>query len=192
MSEENKEVLDQNVVQNGNPYDIIDNDNQKNQNVNGTNLDTQEPGKFLKKIIKSVAKMAWLPDPETGEPAKSTWNNAENNNQTNEAANIVSTTLDQDVVAQEEQKTQEEEKKTFSFDSIMSGVSGVLDKIGKKVEEKTWLNLDDPLKKREEESQQEAEKNKTEATPSTTETTNEPAPENEVEKNNEEYLSENH
>ncbi|MBO4516229.1 hypothetical protein J5751_02080 [bacterium] len=60
------------------------------------------------------------------------------------------TTLEQDVTAQESQKEQEEEKKKFSFDSIMSGVSGVLDKIEKKVEETTGIDLDAPLKKREE------------------------------------------
>jgi hypothetical protein len=49
------------------------------------------------------------------------------------------------------------------------------------------------LKKREEKLQKESDENKVEATQSTAETTvQEPTPENEVEKNNEEYLSENH
>ena len=188
MTEENKEVLDQNIVKNWNPYDLVDNDvNQNNQNGNSTNSNTQEPGQFFKKIIKSVAKMAWLPDPETGEPAKSqatsTWNNIENNNTASETTNTTSTTLDQDVVAQEEQKKQEE-KKTFSFDSIMSGVSGVLDKIEKKVEEKTWIDLDAPLKKREVDLNTETWVINNEAWQQTIK--------NEVAKNNDEYLSENH
>ena len=68
-----------------------------------------------------------------------------------------------------------------------------MDKIEKKVEEKTGLDFDAPLKKREEKLQKESQESKTEETQSTTETTvQEPAPENPVEKNNEEYLSENH
>ena len=71
----------------------------------------------------------------------------------------------------------------------MSWVTWVLDKIEKKVEEKTWLDLDAPLKKREEKLKKENEENKAEVATNTTETTNEPTTENEVEKNNEEYLS---
>ncbi|MBQ2600552.1 hypothetical protein II582_04215 [bacterium] len=49
------------------------------------------------------------------------------------------------------------------------------------------------MKKREEKLQKESEENKAETTQNTAETTvQEPTPENEVEKNNEEYLSENH
>lgn len=189
MTEENKEVLNQNVVQNWNPYDLVDNANQV-QSENSSTLEKKESGQFFKKIIKSVAKMAWLPDPETGKPSneqsQNVWNNTEQNNTTNETANMTNTntTLEQDVTAQESQKEQEEEKKKFSFDSIMSGVSGVLDKIEKKVEETTGIDLDAPLKKREENLSAETWVANNEAWQQNTE--------NEVAKNNDEYLSENH
>lgn len=189
MTEENKEVLNQNVVQNWNPYDLVDNASQV-QSENSSTLEKKESGQFFKKIIKSVAKMAWLPDPETGKPSneqsQNVWNNTEQNNTTNETANMTNTntTLEQDVTAQESQKEQEEEKKKFSFDSIMSGVSGVLDKIEKKVEETTGIDLDAPLKKREENLSAETWVANNEAWQQNTE--------NEVAKNNDEYLSENH
>ena len=189
MTEENKEVLNQNVVQNWNPYDLVDNASQV-QSENSSTLEKKESGQFFKKIIKSVAKMAWLPDPETGKPSneqsQNVWNNTEQNNTTNETANMANTntTLEQDVTAQESQKEQEEEKKKFSFDSIMSGVSGVLDKIEKKVEETTGIDLDAPLKKREENLSAETWVANNEAWQQNTE--------NEVAKNNDEYLSENH
>ena len=66
----------------------------------------------------------------------------------------------------------------------MSGVSGVLDKIGKKVEEKTWIDLEAPLKKRED--------NSNIKTWAVDNETWQQCTENEVAKNNEEYLSENH
>ena len=193
MPEENKENLNQDVIQNGNPYDLVDNTNQSNQNGNSKNSNTKEPGNFLRKLIKTIAKMAWLPDPETWAPAKSATEDTKK--PSNSDSVNPDTTLEQDVVAQEKQ---EEEKKKFSFENVMSWVSGVLDKIEKKVEEKTGLDLDAPLKKREERLQKEAEENKAEATkneatPSATESeTVGSESENEVEKNNEEYLSENH
>ena len=185
MTEENTENLNQNVVQNGNPYDLVDNTNQNDQSGNSRNSDAQESGKFFKKIIKAIAKMAWLPDPETWEPAKA-------NTPTN-TAETKDTTLEQDVVAQEEQKKQEEEKKKFSFENVMSGVTWVLDKIEKKVEDKTWLDFDAPLKKREERLKNEQEA-QNQAQPEKTEVTieNENKEEDPIEKNNEEYLSENH
>ena len=125
-------------------------------------------------MIKGIAKIAWLPDPETWEPAKATTKVAETNTpDTNKPTTEADTTLEQDIAKQENEKKQEEEKKKFSFDSVMSWVSGVMDKIEKKISEKTWVDFDAPLKKREEKLQKESD-------------------ENEVEKNNEEYLSENH
>lgn len=179
MAEENK-----------NPYDLVDQNNTTEKKDNPQ----KESWVFLKKLVKGIAKIAWLPDPETWTPNKTTEKPAETATpDTNKPANETNTTLEQDVAKQEEQKKQEDEKKKFNFENVMSWVSWVLDKIGKKVEEKTWLDLDAPLKKREEKLQKEADKKKTETTSNTTETTvNEPAPENEVEKNNEEYLSENH
>lgn len=179
MSEQNK---DQKPIQNWNPYDLVDNENQKKEN---TNPEKKESGIFVKKIVKIIAKLAWLPDPETW-VSENTSKPAEKQN---EKTTKQETTLEQDVVAQEEQKAKEEEKKAFNFDKIMSWVTWVLDKIEKKVEEKTWLDLDAPLKKREEKLKKESEENKTEAATNTIETANEPTTENEVEKNNEEYLS---
>ena len=176
--------------ENKNPYDLID------QNNTTEKKDNSQKGSwvFLKKLVKGIAKIAGLPDPETWAPAKATEKPAGGTTpDTGKQVNEENTTLEQDVAKQEEQKKQEDEKKKFNFENVMSWVSWVLDKIEKKVEEKTGLDLDAPLKKREEKLQKEAEATKTETTPSTTETTvNEPAPENEVEKNNEEYLSENH
>ena len=179
MAEENK-----------NPYDLVDQNNTTEKKDNPQ----KGSGIFVKKLIKGIAKIAWLPDPETWAPAKAAEKTAENATPyTSKAVNETNTTLEQDVAKQEELKKQEDEKKKFNFENVMSWVTWVLDKIEKKVEEKTGLDLDAPLKKREEKLQKEAEATKTEAAPSTTETTtNEPAPENEVEKNNEEYLSENH
>ena len=178
MAEENK-----------NPFDLVD----KNTEAENTAL-KQESGIFVKKLIKGIAKIAGLPDPETWASAKTSEKSAETATPgTNKLVNETNTTLEQDVEKQEEQKKQEDEKKKFNFENVMSWVTWVLDKIEKKVEEKTGLDLDAPLKKREEKLQKEAEGTKTETTQNTTtETTNEPAPENEVEKNNEEYLSENH
>ena len=168
--------------ENKNPYDLVDKNNQEKNDNNSQ----KESWVFVKKLIKGIAKIAWLPDPETWEPAKS-------NAPISTTTETQNTTLEQDVIAQEEQKEQEEEKKKFSFDSVMSWVSGVMDKIEKKISEKTWVDFDAPLKKREEKLQKESEENKAETTQSTAETTvQEPTPENEVEKNNEEYLSENH
>ncbi len=183
--------------ENKNPYDLVDKSDQEKNNNNPQ----KESWVFLKKLIKGIAKLAWLPDPETWKSAKdslgSNTSNTVNESNTN-------TTLEQDVATQEEQKKQEEKKK-FNFDSIMAWVSWVMDKIEKKVEEKTGIDFDAPLKKREEnlnkenennnwenESQTPLETTKTEeqtVTQTTTSTTvNESAPENEIEKNNEEYL----
>ena len=68
-------------------------------------------------------------------------------NKTDTAQNDTSTTLEQDV---EKQEKQEAEEKKFNFDNVMSWVSNVLDKIEKKIWEKTWIDFDAPLKKREE------------------------------------------
>lgn len=171
MAEENK-----------NPYNLVDQNNTTEKNDNSQ----KESGLFLKKLIKGIAKIAWLPDPETWEPAKS-------NTPANTTTETKDTTLEQDVIAQEEQKKQEEEKKKFSFDSVMSGVSGVLDKIEKKVEDKTWLDFDAPLKKREErlKNEQEAQK-QAQSAQTNAPVENDNKEENPIEKNNEEYLSENH
>ena len=176
--------------ENKNPYDLVDKNNQEKNDNNSQ----KESWVFVKKLIKGIAKIAWLPDPETWEPAKTTKNTTETNTpDTNKPTTEADTTLEQDIAKQENEKKQEEEKKKFSFDSVMSWVSGVMDKIEKKISEKTWVDFDAPLKKREEKLQKESEENKAETTQNTAETTvQEPTPENEVEKNNEEYLSENH
>ena len=202
MSEENK-----------NPYDLVDNVNQNTspvvkQDTNSIDQsqdmsnNKEESGQFFKKIIKGIAKMAWLPDPETWKPLKESaeWQTkpeVDSKDSTN-----ADTTLEQDIVAQEWEKPQEqqvEEKKKFSFENVMSGVTWVLDKIEKKVEEKTWIDLDAPLKKREETLANNAWETNTpiaepeqpiQSTPE--QVTNPEVNENPVEKNNDEYLSENH
>lgn len=117
--------------------------------------------------------------------------------------------MEQDIVAQEEAKAQDEqvkqeqvEKKNFSFENVMLGVSGVLNKIEKKVENTTWIELESPLKKVEENLANETDKvwdtNTQIAEPEQTiQSTNEQAEkpeinESSIEKNNEEYLSESH
>ena len=175
------------TIQNWNPYNLIDN-NQKGSNTNSESKPTEQ---FLTKIVKKIAKMAWLPDPETWKPFTE-WDNTK-------APVNTETTLEQDVVAKEE-KAQEEEKKKLNFDNIMSWVTWVLDKIGKKVSEKTWIDLSNPLKKKEESPAKEETLNNTET--QQTQLVQEPqkdentenseatqnATENQVEKNNEEYL----
>lgn len=183
MTEENKN-------QKTNPYDLVD---KESQNVENTKPEQKESGTFVKKIVKTIAKLAWLPDPETG----ATGNNDKPAEKQGEKNANQETTLEQDVVAQEEQQAKEEEKKKFNFDNIMSGVTWVLDKIEKKVEEKTWLDLDAPLKKREEKLKEKwTDNTQTEVSSETSkpeekveEKIEETTEENEVEKNNEEYLS---
>ena len=181
MAEENK-----NQNPKTNPYDLVDNENQKKES---TNPEKKESGLFVKKIIKTIAKLAWLPDPETGVAANDSKPTEKQDKQTTNQE----TTLEQDVVAQEEQKAKEEEKKMFNFDNIMSGVTGVLDKIEKTVEEKTWLDLDAPLKKREEKLKLEWKDNVAKQDYSKDSEENvkqEPTTmDNEIERNNEEYLS---
>lgn len=212
MPEETTEKLNESPIQNWNPYNLIDHPEQFEnkesvQNWVEEKKETKESGQFFKKIVKSIAKTFWLPDPETGEPTKKVveWqSNQENDTQT---AAATETTLEQDVVAQEETKLQEwsipeVEKKNFSFENVMSGVSGVLNKIEKKVEEKTWIDLDAPLKKREENLANNTWETDTPITeteqpiqsvqPTAEQVTTTEVNENPVEKNNEEYLSENH
>lgn len=181
MAEENK-----NQNPKTNPYDLVDNENQKKEN---TNPEKKESGLFVKKIIKTIAKLAWLPDPETGVAANDSKPVEKQDKQTTNQE----TTLEQDVIAQEKQKANEEEKKKFNFDNIMSGVTGVLDKIEKTVEEKTWLDLDAPLKKREEKLKLEWKDNVAKPDYSKNSEENvkqEPTTmDNEIERNNEEYLS---
>lgn len=182
MAEENKNPKT-------NPYDLVDNENQKKEN---TNPEKKESGLFVKKIIKTIAKLAWLPDPETGVAANDS-KPAEKQEKQDKQTTNQETTLEQDVIAQEEQKANEEEKKKFNFDNIMSGVTGVLDKIEKTVEEKTWLDLDAPLKKREEKLKLEwkddvakpdySKDSKQDVKQDTT------TIDDEIERNNEEYLS---
>jgi len=207
---ETTENLNETPIQNWNPYNLVDHPEQFEnkesvQNWAEGKKEIKESGQFFKKIVKSIAKTFWLPDPETGEPTKKVveWqSNQENNTQT---PTMTETTLEQDVAAQEGKNPQEqqvEEKKKFSFESVMSGVSWILDKIEKKVEEKTWIDLDASLKKREEN----LANNTWETSTPTTQTgqsiqpvqttaeqvTNSEENENTVEKNNEEYLSQNH
>jgi len=160
MSDENK-----------NPYDLIDKENtEKKENKDSQNFENiknnfqEKATNFLENIIRKIAKKAWLPDPKTGKPITDTKANETPNN-------IWSTTLEQDIVTQEQ-----EEKKNLNFENIMSGVWDVINKIGQKIWEKTWINLN-PQEKQE----QKQESNETEST-----TINDQTTENKVETNNEE------
>lgn len=152
--------------ENKNPFDLID------EVSNKTSIDNKNEWKsenFFSNLIKKITKLLWLWWKKDKEA------NTNNTNPTNET----NTTLEEDVTtkekkAEENKKDQEDEKKNFSFDNIMSGVSDVLEKIEKKVEEKTWIDLDAPLKKREEKTSNE--------TPATTQDW-QSTPENEVNKN---------
>ena len=201
MTEENKENLNQIPV--GNPFDLVD---KKSSETTSQNQTDELPWKFFKNLIKKIAKVSGLPDPETGKFDQDTQKNQNNSNtnpinNTDNTQNPVNTqsSLEQDIVAQEEQKKQEEEKKKFNFENVMSGVSGVLDKIEKKVWEKTGIDFDAPLKKREQKLNNENANTwqiNTQTIQSTqptdTQTTNPEIDKDPVEKNNEDYLSQNH
>lgn len=167
MSDENK-----------NPYDLVDKENIENkENKNSQNFENiknnfqEKTTNFLENIVRKIAKKAWLPDPKTGKPITDTETNETTKN------NTWNTTLEQDIITQEKQE--QEEKKNLNFENIMSGVWDVINKIGKKIWEKTWINL----------NAQEKQEPKQESKSTESTTTNEQIPENDIEKNNQEYLS---
>lgn len=187
------EEINKNPVENENPYDLVDHTNSTENNA--TDQSKGGPGPFLRWIIRFTAKLAGLPDPETWEPAKSdltqkSQTNTENLADQKDTPQVnTETTLEQDVIVQEKKEQQEEEKKKFSFENVMSWVSGVLDKIEKKVEEKTWLDFDAPLKKREEKKGSIEWKINDEESDTQAKSDIQAIDENSIEKNNEEYLN---
>lgn len=127
MTEENK-----------NPFDLVDKADEKTL----TAKVNEKSWQFFENLIQKIAKLLWMPDPKTW--AKFLDTNTDNPAQGKSATE--NKTLEQDISNQSDEKKEEK----FSFDNIMSGVSDVLGKIGKKVEEKTWIDLNNPLKKKDE------------------------------------------
>jgi len=179
MSDENK-----------NPYDLVDNENQKPKET--TYSISEKASNFLEDFVRKIAKKAWLPDPKTWEPANT--DTAVANNTANNANR--NTTLEQDIATQEWDKKQEEKK--FNFENVMSWVSWVLNKIWEKVEEKVKsIDIDNIIKENNDNTTNYTEKNETIQNKENSNVwsenkENNNQTENKVEKNNEEYLSENH
>ena len=172
MPEETK--TEQNIK---NPFDLIDNQKNNSQNENKN----QKPD-FMKNFMKKLAKRFWYPDPETWELNKKKDNQPNENIKSNENIDTVNTksTLEQDIETEEKK----EEKKNFNFENVMSWVSWVLDKIEKKIEDKTWIDFDAPLKRREERLANEWKNNEGKWIG-----TENQSIEDEIEKNNEDYLN---
>lgn len=120
-------MSDETTIQNLNPYDLVDHVDEK---LEDTNPKENAPEQFLKRIIKAIAKKLWLPDPETWKPFED--NSTKWTNTTN-----WDSVLEQDAYTQKGENI-EWEKKNFNFENVMSGVTWAIDKIKKKVEE-TWL-----------------------------------------------------
>ena len=118
----------------------------ENQNQNIFNLiDKDKAKEGIQQAWKKVwGFMNWLVNFIKD---KTTWVKTQATEDKKVEANNTSTTLEQDV---ENQEKQEAEEKKFNFDNVMTWVSNVLDKIEKKIWEKTWIDFDAPLKKREE------------------------------------------
>lgn len=85
------------------------------------------PGGFMKWLVKFIAKMSGQPDPETG---KST----------------VVAPVNPNTVTQQVWVNQPIQKSWNAFENIMGGVTWFLDKIEKKVEKVTWVDLDSMVK----------------------------------------------
>ena len=137
MTDDTKQ--DQQTYKNTNPYDLVDNQQKKEE---------KKSPDFMMKLMKKIAKMCGYPDPETWIKEKKAI--------TNETGKAQQETQQKDSTL--EQDIKEQEKKSINFESVMSGVSWVIDKIEKKVEEKTWIDFDAPLKRREEKLAQESKK----------------------------------
>lgn len=150
-----------------NPFNLIDQDiaNQENttQNVSATPTTNEVPStnttesnpvntenneqkkdmfeEIVRKVAKFFAKLTWQPDPETGAPANSTTTNTQQ-----PAANT-----------ENQWNTGNTTPQKIDFNSVMSGVTGFMDKVWQskivwnmtwfldkvwdKIEEKTGINL---------------------------------------------------
>lgn len=84
------------------------------------------PSGFMKSLIKFIAKISGQPDPETGK-----WVQVQSQQPVQDGS--VSN------------NNQVSNKPKNAFDSIMSGVTWILDTVEKKVENATWVNLDTPV-----------------------------------------------
>ena len=133
----------------------------ESQNVNTQNTEkkTDEPHDITKQIVKFIAKLTWQPDPET-------WKQITQAPQTS---------------GNESNATETSETKKIDFDSVMawvswfidkvwqtkvvSSVTWVLDKIENKIEEKTWISLDQAIQKVEKPTPTENTQQPTQPTP---------------------------
>lgn len=130
-----------------------------------------EPHDITKQIVKFIAKLTWQPDPET-------WKQITQAPQTS---------------GNESNATETSETKKIDFDSVMawvswfidkvwqtkvvSSVTWVLDKIENKIEEKTWISLDQAIQKVEKPTQTENTQQTTQPTPTeSTQQTTQPTP----------------
>jgi len=132
MAEENTQAQE-----NQNIFNLIDKEKAKE----GIQQAWKKVWGFMDWLVNFIKSKTWTKAQVTEDKK------AEENNNMNTVQNDTSTTLEQDV---ENQEKQEAEEKKFNFDNVMSWVSNVLDKIEKKIWEKTWIDFDAPLKKREE------------------------------------------
>lgn len=132
MAEENTQAQE-----NQNIFNLIDKEKAKE----GIQQAWKKVWGFMDWLVNFIKSKTWTKAQVTEDKK------AEENNKTDTVQNDTSTTLEQDV---EKQEKQEAEEKKFNFDNVMSWVSNVLDKIEKKIWEKTWIDFDAPLKKREE------------------------------------------
>lgn len=158
-----------------NPFNLIDQDiaNQENttQNVSTTPTTNDVPvtnntevnpamntsannapkkdlfEEIIRKAAKFFAKIMWQPDPETWAPANST-------------ATDTSNTQQPTTNTENQWNTENTTPQKIDFNSVMSGVTGFMDKVWQskivwnvtwfldkvwdKIEEKTWINLDSP------------------------------------------------
>lgn len=147
MAEENKQTQENNESQGvQNIFNLLDKEKAKE----GIQQAWKKVWGFMNWIMKFIKDKTWKKAESTWEDkkieTKSTTPTTQVDNKV-ETINNQNTTLEQDVEIQEKK---EAEEKKFNFDNVMSWVSNVLDKIEKKIWEKTWIDFDAPLKKREE------------------------------------------
>lgn len=128
MTEENK-----------NPFDLVD---KENKIANISKEVSDKWWKFLENLVRKIAKMLWLPDPKAWLKDWNETTKEETKEKKGNATDTQSTTLEQDISSKEGTK--------MSFDNIMSSVTWVLKDIGEKVSEKTWIDFNNPLKKKDE------------------------------------------
>ena len=135
MPEENKIIENTNW----NPYDLVDHKDQTTNNWSQADKKMGEkwPSDFFRSLIKLIAKLSGQPDPETWQKPREwsikveNWANQDGKKDTaafsatiDKAKNIAWNIMD---------------KTKNNFESVMNSVSGVMDKIESKIEQKAWI-----------------------------------------------------